>query len=216
MKTLHSKGIHLIKIDANKATVVAVSGGEKSLVIDGEYKYDPEDGILFIRPNIKGEVKLRVPKNIRLQIRIDHGSVRIADMDSGVRVHSASADVNVYRCRDVEISNGSGKSAVDSPSYRLRVTSDDGDIMLTGNAIRNSLVKSTSGDIHVLFTAVEQDAEIGLSTGTGSITTSSLSESSVIIVSTVGYITDKRLRPSDGILIRTMNGNIDFTVDKNA
>lgn len=108
---MESKGIHLVKIDATKAHVVAVSGGERSLSIDGERKYDPENGTLFIRPNDEGVINVRMPRAMKVMARINDGTVRIADMNT-VQVNSANANISIYRCGNVHIRNKTGQTII--------------------------------------------------------------------------------------------------------
>lgn len=212
MNTLQSKGITMVKIDANKASIVAVSGGEKSLVIDGEYKYSSEDGILYVRPNIRNEIKIRMPKNIRIVIRIKHGDVRIADMDEPVRVQSELANVSLYRCNDVEISNYSGKTSVDDAKTKVRVTSESGPVVLTGIAAVDTVIKTENGNISAAYSSIPVDTTCMAQTGKGIIQTSSTVESSLVIVSVVGFGSNKKVDIHDGIIMKTLSGNINISV----
>lgn len=212
MNTLQSKGITMVKIDANKASIVAVSGGEKSLVIDGEYKYSSEDGTLYVRPNINNEIKIRMPKNIRIAIRIKHGDVRIADMDEQVRVQSELADVSLYRCKDVEISNYSGRTSVDDARTKVRITSESGPVILTGASAVDTVVKTESGNINADYSSVPIDTTCLAQTGRGTIQTNSTIESALVIVSVVGFESNKKVNIHDGIIMKTLSGNISINI----
>lgn len=208
MITMESKGIHLVKIDATKAHVVAVSGGERSLSIDGERKYDPENGTLFIRPNDEGVINVRMPRAMKVMARINEGTVRIADMNT-VQVNSVNANISVYRCGNVHIRNKTGQTIIDSCTKRLRISNGSGLLNITDSIPQDTIADSESGGIAVIISGHMMDSLVSLITGTGSIRMIMDNPSSLTLLTRIGY--GGTAKP-DGIIIRSIGGDIMFSL----
>lgn len=117
------------------------------------------------------ELEIRLPKGVKLNIKVDHGDVEVKNTGAEVRISAKSGDIEVQGTEgevvigtlggDIEVSNISGNVEIENPSSgdvelnavsgNIKVNAANGDIEAKGIAGENIVFESVNGDIDVQF-----------------------------------------------------------------
>ncbi|MGB8367198.1 MAG: DUF4097 family beta strand repeat-containing protein [Candidatus Babeliales bacterium] len=127
----------------------------------------------YRQPKTKGmvEYELIVPTDLRLQISVNHGSVKIQEMQGPISVKTVQGNIEIAKTNNVIHTEAikSGSIMIDQSIGPISATAHHGDIIIT-HANQSILATTNKGHIFVACVDIPSTGSIRLETHTGPIT----------------------------------------------